>query len=84
MQLKKNYLFSNRVPHYLLQWEYLIISKTLGKTCRGTDAFLEFVLLQDRCKQNESLMYCSVHELSKAPAQGSSGKLKLCVIIELP
>lgn len=55
-QKKRKIHFSHRVPHYLLQWEHLIISKTLGKTSSGTETFLECVLLYHSCKQKESLM----------------------------
>lgn len=59
----------------------------MGKTSSGTETFLECVLLYRSCKQKESLMYFSVHKLSKAPAQGSAGKPNLsspATFIEAP
>lgn len=54
---KTTLLFSHRVPHYLLQWEHLIISKTLGKISSGT---LSFSLCYYRIAVNRRNHSCSI------------------------
>lgn len=80
VNVAKKAFCSHRVPHYLLQWEHLIISRTLGKTSNSIDTFLDCALLSGSFKQAEWFTSYGVHELNKAPAQGSVGKLIMRII----